>query len=40
MIFLDNTKDEKQTRLAIREKADEVRLRWAKKGLFDIFEIT
>lgn len=37
--FLDNTRDEKQIRLAIREKADEVRLRWAKKGLFDIFEI-
>jgi len=37
--FLDNTKEEKQIRLTIREKAEEFRLRWAKKGLFDIFEI-
>lgn len=37
--FLDYTPDEKLLRLSIRERADEVRLRWAKKGLFDIFDI-
>lgn len=37
--FLDHTPEEKLLRLAMREKADEVRLRWAKKGLFDIFDI-
>ena len=37
--FLDYTKEEKLLRLSMREKADEVRLRWAKKGLFDVFDI-
>lgn len=37
--FLDYSPAEKLLRLSVREKADEVRLRWARKGLFDIFDI-
>jgi Zn-dependent peptidase ImmA (M78 family) len=37
--FLDNTKEEKLRRFEIREIADEFRLKWAKKGIIDIFEI-
>jgi len=37
--FLDYSSEEKLLRLSVREKADEIRLKWAKKGLFDIFDI-
>lgn len=37
--FLDNSKEEKQTRLRVREKANDFRLTWVKKGIYDIFEI-
>lgn len=37
--FLDNTRDEKQMRIELQLKADEIRKKWAQKGLFDIFEI-
>ncbi len=37
--FLDNTNQEKELRLQIREVADSVRIQWAKKGIYDIFEI-
>ncbi len=37
--FLDYTKEDKMLRLEIREKAEEVRIRYAKKGISDIFDI-
>ncbi|MBE0451807.1 MAG: ImmA/IrrE family metallo-endopeptidase [Clostridia bacterium] len=37
--FLDYSPEEKLLRLSIREKADEIRISWAKKGLFDVFDI-
>jgi len=37
--FLDNNKEEKQIRLKVKEFADSFRLTWAKKGIYDIFEI-
>lgn len=37
--FLDYTPEEKLLRLSIREKANEARLRWANKGLNEIFDI-
>lgn len=37
--FLDYTKDDKLLRLDIREKAEDVRIRYAKKGIYDIFDI-
>ncbi|MDW7662937.1 MAG: ImmA/IrrE family metallo-endopeptidase [Bacillota bacterium] len=37
--FLDYSPQEKLLRLSIREKADQIRLKWAKKGLFDVFDI-
>lgn len=37
--FLDYTKEDKLLRLDIREKAEEVRIRYAKKGISDIFDI-
>lgn len=37
--FMDNTSEEKLLRLSMREKADDVRIRWAKKGIFDVFDI-
>jgi Zn-dependent peptidase ImmA (M78 family) len=37
--FLDNTKEEKQIRLKIRDIINSFRLAWAKKGIYDVFEI-
>lgn len=37
--FIDYTIEEKQRRLRVQQKADEIRLKWARKGQFDIFEI-
>lgn len=37
--FLDNTNEEKKLRLKISEIADSVRIQWAKKGIYDVFEI-
>ncbi len=37
--FLDNTIEDKQIRLKIREVANDFRLKWVKKGIYDVFEI-
>ena len=37
--FIDKTKDEKILRLKIREIAEETLIRYAKKGISDIFDI-
>ncbi|PKM94243.1 MAG: peptidase [Firmicutes bacterium HGW-Firmicutes-1] len=37
--FIDYTKEDKLLRLAIREKAEETLIRYAKKGISDIFDI-